>query len=47
MNVCDIASLVVEFDMSINYSKLGAHLIDVDLISVVDPNYDFMFVDSC
>lgn len=47
MNVCDIDCLVVEFDMRIIYSKLGVHLIDVDLSFVVDPNYDLMFVDSC
>ena len=40
---CDIACLVVQFDMSVTFSLVPAHSINVDLNLVLNPNCDFMF----
>ena len=39
---CDIACLVVEFDMIVNFSLVPAHRIKVDLNLVLNPSCDFM-----
>ena len=37
---CDIACLVVEFDMSVTFSLVSAHSINVDLNLVLNPSCD-------